>query len=102
MSSTDPQIVYDELVALKSQVTEINERIDHIIAAFPKDEDDKPDFYGHRVFHKNETRKLERSTESWIEIRRRVITWAIIGILTIAISGITQLYMIPAVATVIK
>ena len=47
--------------------------LDNFTAAFPKDEDGRPDFYGHREFHKLEDDKRKKLTEYQNEFTKRLV-----------------------------
>lgn len=92
----------EKLVEIYAQLKDINARIDKLVkeyeeleGAFPKDDENLPDFSGHRMFHKKETAKQKQNAEAANRVKSNLITWTIIGIISILGSIIVQVYIEP-------
>lgn len=63
-------------------------------SAFEKDDDGKPDFAGHRLFHKRMSQEEALLKQNKSKILRDLVTWAIMGILAIIGGSIVNTYII--------
>jgi hypothetical protein len=88
-----------KLIALESTVGDLKKSLE---SAFPKDEDGNIDYTGHRTFHRKESDSEKRSLESLTEFKRNIITWAIIGLITLVASALARNYLDPFLALISK
>ena len=72
--------VYLELQELKSEVQQIR---DNFETAFVRDDYGKPDFVGHRIYHKDVIVSKDRMTVEKSKYFREILTWITIGIISI-------------------
>ncbi len=74
----------DEIVA--QLVAEVN----HLQAAFIKDEYDLPDYTGHRIYHRKQAEDQINHDKSNNTIISNIKSWAIIGVITILLMQVLQ------------
>lgn len=84
------RIVYDMVLELKRNLE----------LAMPRDDENNIDYAGHRRFHKEQYDKEKEDQETKQAIRKNLLTWAIIGVLTIIGSGLVQAYIVPVLALI--
>ena len=63
-------------------------------SAFVKDDDGRPDFAGHRSFHKRVSTKEQLYSQNRAKVLRDLATWAIIGIVSIIGSSLFSTYVL--------
>ena len=84
----------DLLIQIHSDLKLLTQKIE---SAFPRDDNDEIDYAGHRQYHKERNTEAEDYKKSKNAIVRNVMTWALIGLLTIVASTIGEAYIVPAV-----
>jgi len=92
----------DKLVDIYAELKDIHARIDRLVreiedieTAFPKDDESHPDYAGHRSYHRVQMKKDEQNDESIAALKRNILTWAAIGILTVVASTVVQVFVGP-------
>jgi hypothetical protein len=95
--------IYDQLKDIRARVDKLVRDYEMLESAFTRDEDsDKPDYAGHRIFHKNQFKKVEEEHESIEVLKRNIITWLAIGALTVVGTTLAQVFVQPAILNVVK
>ncbi len=79
---------------IHNELKQLNEKVE---SAFIKDDNDEPDFVGHRLYHKKQKDNEEEYLKSKALILRNIVTWLVIGLLTIVGSALMQVYILPGV-----
>lgn len=83
----------DEMIKeIHRELKELSAKLD---SAFIKDESGDPDFAGHRMYHKKKQQEEKIYKEQRAILKRNILAWAIIGILTIVGSNFVQIYLNP-------
>ncbi len=80
------------LIQIHSDLKLLTQKIE---SAFPKDDNDEIDYLGHRQYHQKQINDTRQYSENKAAIFRNVITWAIIGVLTVVASSIGQSHITP-------
>lgn len=89
----------DKLHELEKTVTEITQEIKEIKSqihmAFPKSNGvlGETDLVRHKIFHEEFSKKTEKDKESNLQLRRNIISWVIIGVLSVVAGALTQVYL---------
>lgn len=71
-------------------IEELKEDIKKIKSAFIKDDDNEPDYSGHKYFHKKEHDSSQEMKRKRSEVTTNIITWAIMALITIIVSLIAH------------
>lgn len=71
-------------------------------SAMPRDEDNNIDYTGHRRYHREQEEKEKEDQETKLALKKNLLTWASIGILTILGSLIAQAYILPILSIIPK
>lgn len=89
----------DEVKVLREKIEDLSDIVDEIIrnleSAFPKDEENNTDYIGHRQFHRKALRREKEEIETKAALKKNILTWASIGILSIIASSFAQAYITP-------
>lgn len=93
------QLDIQKLVRLEDSVEELKKSLE---SAFPKDEDGNVDYSGHRAFHRREKDAEKRSIDSLADFKKNIITWAVIGLITLVVSALGRNYLDPLLTLVGK
>lgn len=64
--------------------------IKNLKAGFPKDEYGEPDYFTHRIFHKNISIVEAENTRKKSQVITNIWSWATIGFMTVVVSGLIQ------------
>lgn len=89
------------LELVRSEVANLNRKLE---SAFTKDEYDQPDYIGHRTYHRKKLNSENELAHSKVVLSRNIITWLIIGCITILGSTLVEVYIAPLlrVASTVK
>ena len=68
----------------------IHSEIKAINSAFAKNEDGEPDYQAHRLVHRKQVEQLELDKQKSREIYTNVITWAVIGLISLVLTIVFQ------------
>ena len=93
----DPQGNDELLHEIHRELKNLTEKVE---SAFIRDEDGKPDYYGHRMFHKNEQEEKRKFEYSKTKVLRDIVTWISIGALTVVGSLLAQAFLLPQVPSI--
>lgn len=92
----DSDELEDMIKEIHRDLKELSAKVD---SAFTKDEFGHPDFAGHRLYHKKVQETENRYREQKAILKRNILAWAIIGILTIVGSNFVHVYLQPNTTT---
>lgn len=81
--TSERETAVEMLERLEMEIKKIN-------SGFPKDEYGEPDYFAHRMFHKNRNMEVEENKRTKSEVITNVWTWAVIGLITLFASAFIQ------------
>lgn len=84
--------IHTELKLFKQQVE----------SAFPRDENGEVDYQAHKQFHKEEIEAANSYKSSKNQVTAHIVGWAIVGLLSVSLSVLTDSHIISALVTMIK
>lgn len=82
----------DLLFKIHSDLRLLTQQIE---SAFPRDDNDEVDYMGHRQYHKDKNAENKDYKASRATIITNLITWAVIGGLTLVATVLGEAYVIP-------
>ena len=84
-------------ISLETIVDKIYELEEKIESAFTRDEYGKLDLTGHRHYHKKQTEVEAEFSKTKNKIIRDVITWAVLGMLSVIVGLLAKAYLLPTI-----
>ena len=87
----------EKLAQLRRDLTEFIHKVE---SGFLRDETGQPDYTGHRSTHRAQEARAKDLSKAKASIVKNIVTWAIIGILTVVGSTLAQSYLVPVLSVV--